>query len=124
VLRGQECYRCEWLGDGVGDLVGRRFRGKSRTGLMRWAKTCEVTAAEPGSVFAFRTIATTFSPSSTEWRFDLAAQDGGTWVVESYSIKQVPPRPLMAMIAVLARHHLDLTPDLDNTLARLDEVLS
>jgi uncharacterized protein YndB with AHSA1/START domain len=117
-----ECYRCEWLDAGEHAAVGRRFRGRSRTGVMRWAKTCEVTAVEARQLFAFRTLATVLSPSSTDWRFEFTATDQGTWVVESFSIAQIPPSPLMMVIAILAPHHLDMTPDLVATLDRLDRV--
>lgn len=119
-----ECYRCEWLDSGSDAICGRRFRGRSRSGLMRWAKTCEVTSADPPRTFGFRTLASWRSPSSTEWRYDLEPAAGGTRLTESYVIHRAPPGPLLAVIALLAPHHFDMTPDLAATLERIDGVLT
>jgi hypothetical protein len=63
--RSVECRSCKWLPREAPGAVGARFRGHNRSGLARWSRNCEVTEAEPGRRFSFRTVPARFHPTST-----------------------------------------------------------
>lgn len=94
------CYRCEWV-KGSQAEVGARFRGYNRDRGARWWTECEVTASEPGKVFAFSTVDGTFSlgyrgREMTRWRYEFEPDGLGTKVTESYELVALPPllRPM------------------------------
>jgi hypothetical protein len=51
-----ETYSCTWIHGATGSVVGARFKGRNRRGLLRWSNTPEVIAAESGREFAFRRV--------------------------------------------------------------------
>ena len=83
------CHRCEWTGGARGPEIGARFVGHNRLRGARWSRECEVTAAEPGREFAFRTLFR--GRESTRWRYRFEPVDGGTRVTESYEAVSLPP---------------------------------
>lgn len=121
--RSTECRAAEWLDDGPGEpVVGARFRGHNRSRVARWSRVCEIVAAEPGEVFAFRTVPERLDPSrrdSTTWRYDLSAHPDGTLVQHSYEITVPPLRPFKAVYGVLLPHHRDMRPSMRHTLYQL-----
>ena len=78
-----ETRRCAWLGGATGPAVGARFKGTNTIGWRRWSTTCTVTAADPGSAFAFRVQ---YGPMVVaEWRYDIAPDGAaGSLVTESW----------------------------------------
>jgi hypothetical protein len=116
-----ECRSARWLDGATHARVGARFRGVNRWGLVRWARLCEVTVAEPGRRFAFRTVPTWLMRDSTSWRFDLEPlSDGGTRVVESYQVLRALPTLMQRwLVSVLMPHHFDMRPHMASTLDRL-----
>lgn len=82
------CNRCEWADGAVGPEVGARFVGHNRQGIVRWSRTCEVTASDPGRDFAFRTFFE--GVESTRWRYQLEPASTGTLVTESYEVVSMP----------------------------------
>src|SRR3712207_863392 len=95
--RSPECHTAVWLPGAPPGTVGALFRGSNRAGwAARWSRRCEVTVAEPGRAFAFRTLPTAVAPDSTTWRYDLEPVDGGTRVTHSYEITRPPPPPMRA----------------------------
>jgi hypothetical protein len=87
--RSPECYRCEWLDGKTGPEPGARFRGHNRVGVLRWATTCTVTAAERGREFAF-TVMSRHGREETRWRYVIEAVDGGSRLTESYEFVWCP----------------------------------
>jgi len=87
--RSPECYRAEWVSDAQGAEVGARFRGHNRIGIIKWATTCKVTAAERGREFAF-TVVNRHGREETRWRYLISAEDGGCTVTESYRFLWCP----------------------------------
>ncbi len=81
-----ECYRCEWDDAATGPVPGARFRGSSRSGVVRWTRECVVTVAEPGAEFTFRTLRRGRYFDSTTWRFVLTAVPGGTRLVQTMAL--------------------------------------
>jgi uncharacterized protein YndB with AHSA1/START domain len=76
-----ETYRCRWLDDAVGPVVGARFAGTNSHRGRRWRTVCTVVAAERGQEFAFDVIGAGI-PVAT-WRYELVPRDGGCEVTES-----------------------------------------
>ena len=70
--RSPECYRAEWVDGSTAAERGARFRGHNRLGVIKWATTCEVTAAERGREFAF-TVLSGRGREETRWRYRIAA---------------------------------------------------
>jgi Polyketide cyclase / dehydrase and lipid transport len=120
--RSAECRSCAWLPGSEPGTVGARFRGKNRSGLMRWSRMCEVVAAEPGRMFAFRTVPERFDPSradSTTWSYSLSSQGTGTRVTHSYEITKPPIGVFKLLYGRLLPHHRDMRPRMTETLDAL-----
>jgi hypothetical protein len=74
----------EWLDGGGGPAVGARFRGRNKR-RGPWTTTSTVTAATPGTDFAF-----SVGKGETTWRYDFTPVDGGCRVTESFEIVKAP----------------------------------
>ena len=80
-----ECYHCEWLDKAENAVVGARFKGWNRVGLVRWSTTCRIIAAEPGRELAWEVIEP-FGRVTTRWRYRLETSDDGCRLVESIEV--------------------------------------
>ena len=85
-----ECYRCEWLDGADGPAVGARFRGYNRAGLIRWARSAEITQADPGREFSFKTIDDNAGREQTHWHYRMQPAPGGTLLTESFEFVWCP----------------------------------
>ena len=125
--RSPECHTAAWE-SGVPGTVGATFRGRNRAGLLaRWSRVCEVTEAEPGRAFAFRTVPERVDPTrrdSTTWTYRIEPVDGGTRVEHSYEITLLPLRPLRAVYGIVIPDHRDMRPQMRQNLAALDRLLA
>jgi hypothetical protein len=86
-----ECRRVDWLDGSTGAAEGATFIGHNRGGpggLMRWSRRGRVLTADPGREFAF--VTEEGGRDSTEWRYRLESQAGGTQVTESYAVRWIP----------------------------------
>lgn len=120
--RSPECRAAAWLAESVPGTTGARFRGRNRSGIARWSRVCEVVAADPGQAFAFRTLPERRDPSrrdSTTWSYAFEPEGGGTRVVHSYEITQLPSRFFRALYGRLLPHHRDMRPQMQATLEAL-----
>src|SRR6266702_2020774 len=54
-----ECRQVAWLHGAAQAAPGVRFRGRNRSGLLRWSRVCEVIAVDTPREIAWRTIPTT-----------------------------------------------------------------
>lgn len=82
-----EVVRCRWLDGATGPAVGARFEAVNRSPAGRtWRNRPVVTAAEPGREFAF--TRTEPLAGSITWRYRFHPADGGTRVVESYTVER------------------------------------
>lgn len=79
-----ETYRAEWLDGAAGPAPGARFKGYNRRRKTRWSTICEVTAAEPPSLFAFA-VGTAAKPH-TVWRYQLTPIEEGVELTESFEL--------------------------------------
>jgi hypothetical protein len=120
--RSLETRSCEWLPGAAPGSVGARFRGRNRSGRIRWSRVCEVTTAEPGRSFAFRTVPERFDPTradSTTWSYELEPAEDGTRVTHSYRITKRPMRPLQWLYGRMMPQHRDMRPQMMHTLESL-----
>jgi hypothetical protein len=65
-----ETTSCRWVDGAAGPAVGARFRGTNSYRMRRWTTTCTVTAAEPGTRFAFDVHYAGIPISQWEYRID------------------------------------------------------
>src|SRR6476619_3484385 len=81
-----ECWSCTWLDGADGTVVGARFKGRNKRGLMRWSTISAVVVADQPSYLAFEVY-----NSGMRWGYRL---DGGgaTTRVTEYREK-VAPQP-------------------------------
>lgn len=120
--RSPECHTATWLGDDTSAVVGARFRGHNRVGLLaRWSRTCEVLRAVPGAEFTFRTVPER-DPSrrdSTIWSYRLVHEGSGTRVVHSYEVVLMPLLPMRFLYGLLLPDHRDMRPQMEQNLDAL-----
>lgn len=126
-------YRCEWLDEATGPAVGARFKGYNKMSPAKWWTVCEVTEAEPGKVFEFRTIDGTFNWGSrgremTRWRYEFEPDGIGTRVTESYDVSFIPAalripemiaRKIPGGAAMVDKRRAETNRGMDETLRRL-----
>jgi uncharacterized protein YndB with AHSA1/START domain len=112
-----EVVRVVWQAGHDAAEVGARFRGTSRARL-RWSRTCEVLAAEPGRRFVFRTVPSWPYRDSTVWSFEIDPTPDGCRLTERYEIVR-GPNVLLRLAARLNARPTDLAPHLASTLRRL-----
>lgn len=120
--RSPECHSAVWE-SGEPGAVGAVFRGRNRWGrAARWSRRCEVTEADPGRRFTFRTIPESWDPSrrdSTTWSYDIMPVDRGSRVRHHYTITVPPLRPLRLLYGVLLPHHRDMRPHMQHNIETL-----
>ena len=125
--RSLECSSCAWLPGASPGTVGSRFRGRNRRGrVIRWSRVCEVTAADRGRIFAFRTVPARWDPSrkdSTTWTYTFRPDGQGTMVTHSYEITKPPVEPFSHIYGWLFPHHKDMRPHMAHTLEALRDQL-
>jgi hypothetical protein len=125
--RSPECHTATWE-RGTPGTVGAVFRGRNRVGrAARWSRRCQVTEAEPGRVFAFRTLPERLDLTrrdSTTWTYRLEAAERGTRVEHSYEITLLPLPPMRAVYGVLLPEHRDMRPQMRQNLAVLNSQLT
>ncbi len=76
----EEAHAMSWT-KGTAAAPGAVFKGQNRNGAKSWSTTCTVTAADPGSAFAFD-VTSAILPIA-HWRYDIVAVEGGCTVTES-----------------------------------------
>ena len=119
-----ECYRCGWLGGATGPTVGARFKGHNRRGLLRWSITSEVTAAEPGRVFAFETesIIPFMRKRQTLWRYEMEPSGSGTTLTEAFNCNWYYRIIVLSAFGGAAARQAQLEANLRYTLDRIKQV--
>ncbi len=82
-----EVVECRWLDGATEALPGARFEAVNRSVAGRtWRNRPVVTAADPGREFAF--TRTEPLAGSIAWRYRFEPVDGGTRVVEGYTVER------------------------------------
>lgn len=113
-----ECVGAEWVGPTRVAVPGARFRGRNRSGLIRWGRPCEILEATPWTI-TWRTVPSLLYPDSTEWTIRLDATGHSTRIEQSFRVVKLPPRLLERLYARMIPGHLDRTEALTADLRRL-----
>ena len=85
-----ECHQVGWLQGASEAAPGVRFRGRNRSGWLRWTRTCELIAVESPRRIAWRTVTSPLFVDSTEWTITLEPVPGGTRIVQTYRVTKCP----------------------------------
>ena len=120
--RSLEATGAQWLPGRPPGGVGARFRGRNRSGLIRWSRVCEVVEADRGRRFAFRTVPNRIDLSradSTVWGYSMQPDGDGTILTHDYRIVRPALRGFRPLFALLVPQHRDMRPHLEHTLRAL-----
>jgi hypothetical protein len=115
-----ECVGATWLGSAEAAVPGARFRGRSRAGMFRWGRVCEVISADHFQ-FVWRTVPTALFPDSTEWAIRLRPVADGTEIEQTFRVLRAP-KVLDPVYATMIPAHRDRTAALTADLRRLGDV--
>ncbi|MCE5292324.1 MAG: SRPBCC family protein [Nocardiaceae bacterium] len=117
-----ECRRARWHGPSSGPLVGARFRGWNRSGLLVWSRMNTILEVEPTRRLVWQTGGFLGIFDSTIWMltFD-ELPDGRTRIEQSYRIVKLVPWWGKAM-SLINPAHRDRSAALNADLVRLGEV--
>jgi hemerythrin-like domain-containing protein len=115
-----ECVGIRWLGGASQPMPGARFRGRNRSGLVRWGRVCEVVDVSRGEL-AWRTVPTALYPDSVEWRIRVHAGAGGTHIEQTFHVIRIPAILDRAYATILPGHR-DRSEALAADLRRLAQV--
>lgn len=116
-----ECQSVSWGRGAEAGVVGARFRGRNRSGLIRWSRTCELTEVDPPRRIAWRTLPTGLYRDSTVWCIELEAAERGTRVRLAYRLTYMA-RWLEPVVSRTNPGHADRTDALAADLRRLGVV--
>jgi uncharacterized protein YndB with AHSA1/START domain len=116
-----ECHRVAWLGEATAAAPGVRFRGRNRSGVWRWSRTCEVLAVDVPDRIVWRTIPTWLFVDSTDWCISLQPDGDGTRIVQSFEVTRCPDW-WEWLVARLNKRHIDRSAGLTGDLLRIGEV--
>jgi Polyketide cyclase / dehydrase and lipid transport len=121
-----ECTRCEWIGSATGPVVGARFKGTNRHGLMRWSTKPRVVVANAPHEFAF--VTAHLGRDMTKWSYEFrpTADDTGTVVTESFEMLRDMPwyfRAADRWLMGIRDRERDLVTNMGQTLARIKAVV-
>ncbi len=123
--RSPECHRARWLPGPPPGTVGARFRGYNKKGLIRWSRVCEVSTADPGHAFAYRTIPERVDLSrrdSTTWTYTFTPEATGSRVTHSYDVTLPPLRAFITLYRRIMPQHSDMRPAMTGNLTALKQI--
>jgi len=115
-----ECTGATWRAGATGATPGAQFRGRNRTGLIRWGRRCEIVTAERREL-VWRTVPTLLFPDSVEWTIRLHQADGGTRIEQTFHVLKIP-KILDVFYATIIPGHRDRADALTEDLLRLGAV--
>ena len=115
-----ECRGARLLGGARAAAPGVRFRGRNRSGLFRWSRSCVFSVVEPPRALVWRTGGLWGRVDSTQWRIDLEPVGAGTRIVQTYQVLRVAPgldRVYWRLIKAHRDRRAALADDLDRLAA-------
>jgi uncharacterized protein YndB with AHSA1/START domain len=116
-----ECHHIAWLGGATAAVPGARFRGRNRSGWLRWSRSCEILAVHPPRQIAWRTISTPLFVDSSNWRISLEPAGTGTQIVQTFQVTNCP-RWWEWIVARANPRHIDRSSALTEDLRRIGAV--
>jgi uncharacterized protein YndB with AHSA1/START domain len=114
-----ECHHIVWLGGATAAAPGVRFRGRNRSGWLRWGRTCEVLAV--GRQIAWRTIPTALLVDSTDWRISLEPAGTATQIVQTIQLTKLPHWWEWTLVRINPSH-IDRSAALTEDLRRIGAI--
>ncbi|MFF0634390.1 hemerythrin domain-containing protein [Nocardia sp. NPDC004151] len=112
-----ECRSARWLDGATAAAPGARFVGNSRSGVMRWSRTCTITVLDAPRELGWVTHGGVCG-DNTEWRYTLEPSEGGTRIVQTYRVLSMPMWFDRIVWVATPAHH-DRRSALHSDLARL-----
>lgn len=112
-----ECHTAVWLDGAQSGRVGARFRGRNRSGFLRWSRPCTIRVYDEPRELVYRTSGGATGDAS-EWRFVLEPSASGTRIVQSFRVVSMPWW-FDRTVALVLPAHLDRRPALREDLERL-----
>lgn len=113
-----ECQQVTWLGGATQAAPGARFRGRNKSGWVRWHRISEVIRVQPPRELAWRTLSTPLYPDSTEWSLRIEAEGPRTRITQNYRVTRLPVL-LDWLFTRIIPAHTDRTAGLNADLHRL-----
>lgn len=90
-----ECTGIRWYGSPKGAVVGARFLGFNKQGLLRWLTRNRVVVAEPGRAFGWLTV-----DNKTRWTYGIEPAGDGDGSTVTLSRQLPAKRPALAKFLV------------------------
>lgn len=115
-----ECLLCEWADGATRPVVGARFKGTSKRGVVRWSTTPRIVTADEGREFAF--VTTHRGHDETKWTYRFRPERAGTTVTESFEMLADLPwyfRLAERLLMGVKDRRTDLERGMGETLDRL-----
>jgi len=110
-----ECRSAVWRDERRG--IGAQFRGRNRSGAVRWSRNCEVLVDDPDREFTWRTIpGSPTMDDSTVWGFLLEPTAAGTQLTQRMQIVKKPRAWFRPYIRLAMPQHLDMRGQMRTTL--------
>jgi uncharacterized protein YndB with AHSA1/START domain len=116
-----ECHHVTWLGGATAAATGARFRGRNRSGWLRWSRTCEILAIDPPHQLTWRTIPTALFVDSSDWQITLQPAGTGTQIVQTFQVTRCP-NWWEWIVARVNPRHIDRSAALTEDLHRIGAV--
>jgi hypothetical protein len=116
-----ECHHVTWLGGATAAAPGARFRGRNRSGWLRWSRICEVLAVDPPHRISWRTVPTLLFIDSSDWSITLESAGTGTRIVQAFQLTRCP-RWWEWIVARANPRHTDRSAALTEDLHRIAAV--
>lgn len=110
-----------WVPPATEAAVGARFRATNVLGRIRWTRTNEILAVEPGRSLSWRTVPSALYPDSTRWTLRVEPADGGTRLTQEFQILKLNPL-LDRLFHLLVPAHRDRSERLRDDLERIGTV--
>jgi hypothetical protein len=113
-----ECIGARWVGGGDRAAVGARFRGRNRSGIIRWSRSCAFTVVDHPRELVWITGGLLGLGDRTEWRVVLEPVEGGTRIVQTYDVVHAAPG-IDRFYGTFVKAHRDRREALTGDLQRL-----
>ena len=113
-----ECRGARWSRAARAAAPGAHFRGRNRSGVFRWSRSCVFTIVDPPRELAWRTGGLWGLADKTEWRITLEPGAGSTRIVQTYDVLNVAPG-LDRLYWLVVKAHRDRRAALARDLERL-----
>jgi hypothetical protein len=116
-----ECHNATWLAEATAPVVGARFVGGNSVGRTRWLRTNEIIVADAPRQLAWRTVPSRLYRDSTEWHIVLEPHDGGTRIVQTFTVLKLNPVADRLIYAFVKAHRNRLAA-LNGDIERLGRI--